>query len=245
MAFDGKVLYFLPDASTDILYRLDPDSGAVLGQTTLWSGSYDGMAALGGLVYVIETNTDTIFGLDPTTGAVRKTLSVGALNPGMSFSGGLGEIADPDRLVATLMTNDVVLIDPSTGLVTSTFSHGYSGDYGVTAVGNRIYVGFSGAMRVYTRGGTLKQTLNVPLSLYALGGQAALDGGQHVKVGTSQIVTGKDFGNRYILGEIHGSLFVDTDGDGARDPGESAHAGVTVFLIPITTGSSISASRVR
>ena len=65
---------------------------------------------------------------------------------------------------------------------------------------------------------------------YALGGQAALDGGQHVKVGTSQIVTGKDFGNRYILGEIHGSLFVDTDGDGTRNPGESAHAGVTVFL---------------
>ncbi len=54
--------------------------------------------------------------------------------------------------------------------------------------------------------------------------------GQPVYVGPAQTVTAGDFGNRSILGDIQGVVFVDTDGDGLQDSGEPGHAGVTVYL---------------
>ena len=54
--------------------------------------------------------------------------------------------------------------------------------------------------------------------------------GQRVYVGPLQTVTAGEFGNRSILGDIEGVVFVDTDGDGLHDMGEPGHAGVTVYL---------------
>src|SRR5262245_25944616 len=62
--FDGTTLYYLSD-SNDVLYRLNPNNGAVLGQTALPAGTYDGLASLRGLVYAIETNNDRILVIDP------------------------------------------------------------------------------------------------------------------------------------------------------------------------------------
>jgi len=50
-----------------------------------------------------------------------------------------------------------------------------------------------------------------------------------------------DFGNvAFTLGEIHGTRFIDTDGDGIKDPGEPGRPGLTMELhsgtdVPITT----------
>ena len=49
-------------------------------------------------------------------------------------------------------------------------------------------------------------------------------------LGTGEVVTGKDFGNQSPFGEIRGTKFEDLDGDGVRDAGEPAMAGVTVYI---------------
>ena len=49
-------------------------------------------------------------------------------------------------------------------------------------------------------------------------------------LGAGEVVTGKDFGNQPPFGEIRGTKFEDLDGDGTRDAGEPAMAGVTVYL---------------
>jgi len=85
---------------------------------------------------------------------------------------------------------------------------------------------------VYARTGTLLRQLTMPFGSSALGSDDIADGdGSHrVTLEAAKVLEGINFGNRHIPGEIHGSLFVDADGDGLRDPGEPAHAGVTVFL---------------
>ena len=51
LAFDGKTIFFLSE-SNDTLYELDPATGAVIDFTTLPANTYEGLAAVGGLVYV-------------------------------------------------------------------------------------------------------------------------------------------------------------------------------------------------
>ncbi|MDA1050594.1 MAG: FG-GAP-like repeat-containing protein [Planctomycetota bacterium] len=51
-----------------------------------------------------------------------------------------------------------------------------------------------------------------------------------VAVGPGQIVRDVDFGNRALLGEIHGQKFNDLNGDGVKDDGEPGLAGWTIYL---------------
>ena len=135
LAFDGSVLYFVADATTDVLYQLDPNTGAVLAQTTLPSGSYDGLAAIGGQVYAMDTGSDKIQVFDPATGSVVKTIDLVAANPGRSFFGGLGEIAGPDALIAGANGYEITLLDPGTGKITYGFGQGTtSTPYGLTSI---------------------------------------------------------------------------------------------------------------
>ena len=53
--------------SSDVLYELDPGSGAVLDSTPLPYGGYNGVAALGGLVYALNTYADDVVAFDPVT----------------------------------------------------------------------------------------------------------------------------------------------------------------------------------
>ena len=84
------------------------------------------------------------------------------LNPGKSFSGGLGAIAFPDALIATTTTSEVLFLDPLTGKATGSFNvtGTTATDVGAAAMGQDVYLGFNDArIRVYSRAGTLAQTL--------------------------------------------------------------------------------------
>ena len=214
---------------------MNPDTGEVQRQTTLTSGTYDGLAALGGYVYAIETSADRILVVNPATGSVTRTLDLRAANPGFYFGGGLGEITGPDSLIATLdspNSNEIAFVDPQTGRITSRFSHGQSfSDYGLTSVGQEIFVGFSdNRIRVYNRSGTLQRTLTENFPIFSLGGSAGSDGSHRLTLGVGELRTGVNFGNQSIFGEIRGTKFEDLDGDGVRDAGEPAMAGVTVYI---------------
>jgi len=51
-----------------------------------------------------------------------------------------------------------------------------------------------------------------------------------VQTAAPWVATDLNFGNRSIVGEIHGTKFNDLDGDGVRDAGEPGLQGVTIFI---------------
>ncbi len=61
--------------------------------------------------------------------------------------------------------------------------------------------------------------------------QTAPAAGVHViALSTGEVVEGRDFGNRLVVGSLAGVKFEDVDGDGFRDAGEQGLAGWTIFL---------------
>ncbi len=216
LAFDGKVLYFLPDATTDLLYRLDPDTGAAVaspvtlpsGCTTAWRRS--AAWCMSSKATQIRSTRWIRHRGRPENAECRRAQSRQVLlrRPGRDCrSRPAGGHVDHERRGADRSGDrpDHVDVQP------------------------RVFLGFrrrrgrqpdlrwllSGSIRVYTRGGTLKQTLTETFRCMAWPAKPHRSA-HRMKVATSQIVTGADFGNRNVLGEIRGSLFVDADGDGAR-----------------------------
>lgn len=199
LAFDGTTLYFV-DFVSDILFELNPEDGTVLDSTQLPSRAYDGVAALNGLIYAIDTGLDDILVFDPVTNTVLNTLDVNAVNPGINFFGGIGE--SEGELIAATSTNEVVFLNPANGLVTGSFDHGLPAfDGGLTGFGGEIYLGFNSSslgIRVFDRDGNPLRTLNVNFPVFGLGGALIIDDAHRVTLGPAEDLTGLDFGNENI-----------------------------------------------
>ena len=231
LAYDGQTLYFLSDTN-DTLYELDPDSGAILDSTLLASRTYGGLAAMGGLVYALDSLGDDVFVFDPITDMVTATLDLNGLNSGLTLSDGLGELSATGELVGFNSSN-IFILNAVTGKLTNTFPlpSGISA-HSLTAVGNEIYVGYTSPTKVdvFRRDGTLIRTLTTTFGVNGLGGGGDTSGAHRVSLAIGQSLVGLDFGNQSLLSEIRGVKWSDNDGDGTRDPGESPLPGVVVFL---------------
>jgi Ca2+-binding RTX toxin-like protein len=179
LAFNGSSLFSLSGDGTNILYEIDPNSMTIIDADPVTAGSrtYDGLASLGGLVFVLDPVSSDIHVYDPTTDSLVNTLDINAINPTIApLAGGLAAIAGPDRLVVTEAGGSRVLeIDPLTGIVTSQFTPATpnAGQYfGAAVVGGQIYLG-SGSQAlidVFSRQGIYIETLTLPYSVSALGG---------------------------------------------------------------------------
>ena len=168
LAFDGQHLFLVNAYYSDDLYEIDATTGALESDTNLNSPGYiDGVAALGGKVYVSNSSTDQILEFDPTTDTVTRVLS-----PGVDLGGGLAGITGPNALIATVGFSTVVEIDPITGSITHSFNPGLGTIYGVATSNDSIYLGspyFSG-IDVYTRDGQFSRSLPYPPGITAMGG---------------------------------------------------------------------------
>ncbi|MCG8652401.1 MAG: hypothetical protein MI861_21350, partial [Pirellulales bacterium] len=232
LAFDGATLYYV-NAINDTLDEVDPNTGDVLESTALPAGAYDGLATIDGLVYVLNFGTDDVLVFDPVSNTIVNTLDVNGTNPGLNLIGALGEI--DGQLIGTTSGGDVVLIDPQTAQATVAFNHGVgSFDAAATGFGGEIYLGFNNpglGIRVFDPDGTLLRTLSVGFPVFGLGGAAgSTDNAHRVTVAAAEIISGLDFGNRSILGELRGTKFEDVNGNGVRDAGEGPLEGVTIYL---------------
>ena len=97
-----------------------------------------------------------------------------------------------------------------------------AGDWALAGVGNEIFVGASinppGRIEVYDREGNLLRVLDETtgldrsIQLFSLAGGSGV-GGHRVTLEAGEVITGLDFGNQSILGEIQGTKFEDADGD--------------------------------
>ncbi len=178
LAFDGTTLYFLNGFGTDTLYELDPATGSVLDSTpiTTGSGNYSGLAVLNGLVYIEDFANNDILVFDPTTNSVVNVLDIDGVNPGVTLSGELAGITDPDRLIATRASGlEVFEIDPTTGQVVSSFapSTANAGRYiGVAVLDGEIYLSSatSTSVDVFSRSGQFQRSVTVGVGSSALGG---------------------------------------------------------------------------
>lgn len=193
LAFDGRTLYYLND-SNDILYELNPDTGAVLDSTIMPSSSYEGLAALGGLVYVGHSFDGRISVFDPVSDVVLRTISVTGF-PNSSLYDGLGELPEADRLLARGLFGEIIEVNPLTGAASVTFTAQISNPYGLAGMGQEIFVGdSSGTIHVYSRAGALLRSFtNVP-DVFSLAAGKTPDGGHRVNLGIAATLTNLNFG---------------------------------------------------
>jgi VCBS repeat-containing protein len=236
LAWSGDALFYIdgtqPTGSlgTHTLYELDPTTGAVIDSDVLPATTeINGLAYLGGLVYIEVHATNQILVFDPATDTVVRTLTVGA-----DIFGGLTGAADQGLLFASTLPAQIVAIDPRTGAVVRTLSPNVGVLQGGLAYYHGELIASNGGTSTFRIDPRTGQVLgNVVLqgpggSVFGLAGEGAVGGGRKIFIGHNQTVT-LDFGNRRDEGTVSGVKFNDLDGDGTRDANEPALAGWTVY----------------
>ena len=139
LAFDGTDLFFL-EATTNRIFALNPDTGSARRSLQLPGSGYDGLASLGGKLYVQDATANAILEVDPGLTTVLRTLDINQLNPNylgagniIDLVGGLGENGEGTRLIAQANGGWAsYVINPLTGLI--------EGQWDVD-----LYVGLAGA----------------------------------------------------------------------------------------------------
>ena len=256
LAFDGTHLWFLNGAASDTLFRLNPETGAIIESTliTAGSGDYDGLATLNGQVYILDRTDNDIHIFAPGLNTVIGTLDIDGVNAGVDILRGLYSLADPDVLV---VTNENALehieIDPSTGTVIGTIPIGFSPN-GAASLAGEIYA----ENDVFDRTGTMLRSLTLPYTLSAVGadpfrsstislrpgdeyvafpGQAMIDPQDPLDMRTEVLVDSDANGQNEALmfgnvesGSIHGLKFEDVNANGIMDAGESPIEGVLITV---------------
>ena len=147
LAYDGTSLYFVGPWGSDQLWQLDPNTGAVLGCSTITggSGNYSGLAALDGKIYIEDSMMNSILMFDPSSGNVTRVMNIGASNPGLTLQGGIAAIHGPDTILAVGNCGGpvVVEISPSSGSVTHSFATNNDNSYyGIACIEGQIYLGY-------------------------------------------------------------------------------------------------------
>ena len=199
LAFDGTNLFYLNGTGTDTLYQIDPATQNVrdADPITAGSGEYDGLAVVGGLVYILDVNAIDIHVFDPSTDSIVNTLDINAVNPTVSvLVGGLAGAANPDRIIATETGGNRILeIDPLTGLITNSFTPGTVGAgqyFGAAVVNGEIYLGsgLQNSYDVFSRQGIFLRNVMLPYNVSGLGGD---------DVGTTPIIPGQSPQNSFNI----------------------------------------------
>ncbi len=184
LAFDGTTLWAL-DTTSDTIYGLNPDTGELLSthvlnlvsSTGVPASGFTGLAALNGLLYVLDAGNDnTIYGYNPTAQTATGSFPVGAgSGQGIVLDGGLGAITGPDALlVANLLTDQVYVINSATGEITDTINTGITRKTGLASANGEIFVGDfdSEDIAVFGRDGQALRTLDVNSVQVAFGSLA-------------------------------------------------------------------------
>ena len=122
-------LFYLGTGRFPKLYWLDPDTGDLLDEMFLWSGSgyYGDLAVLSGQIYLTDLLERSLHELDPLTLHVLRTIPVGAIND-ITLSGATAALAHPNRiyLADAFDSGAIHAIDPTAGDLDASMSVGAS-----------------------------------------------------------------------------------------------------------------------
>lgn len=175
LAFAGGNLFVLDGAGSNLLFELDPDTGAIVDQDLITAiDEVDGLALIGAIAYIQDHAADKIIAFDTVTDVVLATFS-----PGVNLLGGFAAAKNPPALLAVVDgsgPDTIVELNPQTGAVTNSFE---LADFpvptlGLAVLGHEVYVGAgrTNAIGRYSRSGILLGTLTPPFPVNALGGDA-------------------------------------------------------------------------
>ncbi|QEL14662.1 NHL repeat-containing protein [Limnoglobus roseus] len=175
LAFDGTHLFYLNGLGSDLLYELNPTTGAVLDSDliTAGSGNYDGLAVVGGQVFVQDYTLNTIHVFDPVGDTITRTVTPTAATFGPDLAGGLAGATGPDGLIGPINGGNLIAeFNPTTGAFVQGFQPGTGPFLGAAVVDNVIYLGFGNknAIRMYSRTGAALGQITIPVPVVALGG---------------------------------------------------------------------------
>ncbi len=144
MAYDGTYLYYNDGAEfgTNIIYKLDPSTGAVVDQSTPPSSvpQLTGLAYLDGTLYGLTLFDSTLYEFDASTLAFKGTIALGVND---AFTGIAG---DPDRdvlwAVAQGFPGTIYEFDPNTGALLNSALDNDQGlnEQDIAYVNNELFV---------------------------------------------------------------------------------------------------------
>ncbi|MHC5053532.1 MAG: FG-GAP-like repeat-containing protein [Planctomycetota bacterium] len=167
LAFDGQSLFFIDGGPT--IWELNPDTGERIDDDPITgAGPFTGLAALGGMVYILDEGANSIIEFDP---GPDTTIPLPP-DPSVWLGGGLSGILAPDALVAAdMVMGAFVEVDPATGEASFLFPIFGPFPSGVAVIDGEIYAGNSiGTIERYTRIGTPLGPIGLPFPTSALGG---------------------------------------------------------------------------
>ncbi|WP_419195028.1 SdrD B-like domain-containing protein [Novipirellula herctigrandis] len=232
LAVDDYALYY---ASPDGVWVLDHDTGAVMDFFDFANAQYDGLAALGGRIFVLNSTTESILSIDPRTGIILDTLAINAINnTSYSFSGNLGESTDGENLIMRMPSGGGLLIDPDTGLIEQWYAYNY-GAWAIAGADGELYRSNGGtAIRVESE---LEQQIRlVPVGYEPRSIAAAVIPASAYDLRAAEAInfTALDFqlapADQFPTTIISGVVWSDLDHDGMRDAGEAGLPSVTVYI---------------
>ncbi len=247
LAFDGTYLYYIR-SGTSTLYTIDPDSGSAVRSMILPSvptnaPSYQGLAELNGLVYVVDTVSDTIFETEPTTSSIRRALDLNAINPNyfgdgsrIELGSGLSESADRTRLFSSYSRSagqGSIAINPTTGVITA-FQPGVTFVAGAGASGERLILTSPGTTTLTTYN-ALNQTVrraSFTGQNYGLALALSHDPNRSVYVATSSTVEAINFAIRETITPLDLQL-------SANVFDENVPLGTTIANLAMNVGNTI------
>jgi len=223
LAFDGNSLWLIGE-DTNTLYQMNPENGTIQNSYPLPHSDFRaGLAYLNDLIYILDWSvlTQDITVFDPQLETVVNTLDYDAVNPGgpLLGGGGLSAISGPDALfVNTAFTDEVLMLDPLTGLIVDQFSYTQVDVLGAAAVDGEIYlashVGLDNQIKVYDRSGSVLRSVTVTDSL----GLQSLAGSDTAEAPNFNAdFTGDGFVNTFDYHQWQGDFGMNADSDADSD----------------------------
>ncbi len=142
LCFDGKYLW-VADRQTDLLYQIDPKTGAQLQSLPAPGFSPTGLAWDGTHLWVVDDKELLLYRINPATGEAEKIIEAYTRNPkDICWDGRLLWMVD-DKM-------DLILsIDPDDGMMISNFPAPDGSPEGITFDGKYLWVSDRGSNKFY------------------------------------------------------------------------------------------------
>ncbi|MDL5050151.1 S8 family serine peptidase [Oscillatoria amoena NRMC-F 0135] len=127
LAYDGNFLYFINGFGTNLLYRINPSTGAIVSSINLTGiGSFDALGHSGSFLYVLDYGSGRILEIDFDAGSVTRIVI-----PGLSMVGGLTFAGSRGTVFVTNSPNTIYELNIQSGEVINSFSLNGSYSYGL------------------------------------------------------------------------------------------------------------------
>lgn len=142
LAFDGKYLW-LADGSTDKIYKISPETGAVVSSFDSPGHHPEGLAWDGQYLWHIDSGEKLMYKLDPATGTALTILESNSPSPrDLTWDGEYLWIAD-------YQSDTLLKVSPIDGMMVQTFASPAGEPTGLAFDGRYLWVGDRGQDRVY------------------------------------------------------------------------------------------------